>query len=141
MKEKSISELGNWKWKGNIPTLNNGGGTETRFYELHKVPLKNLDDSDIRFLIGQNECLEYLVPLALEKLKNNIFIESEYYEGDLLCALFEINDSKDFWYCNPILKNELINLYNDQKKNMGIIDMLDSTKIKIKTLYNDFINK
>src|SRR5437879_13515121 len=39
--------------------------------------------------------LEYLVPIALERLNADPFIEGDFYEGDLLCNALKI--SAPFW--------------------------------------------
>jgi len=138
---KSISQLEGWKWKNEIPTRETHGGIECRFYELHNQPLSNLDLSDIRFLIGQNSGLEYLVPIAVSKLKEDIFLEVEYYPGDLLCSLFLINNEPNYWKSHTKEKQELIDLYTEQKKNLGSIDANDEIIQKIKEAYKEFLNK
>ena len=136
---KSISELEGWKWKGVIPNKETHSGTECRFYELHNKPISELDIYDIRFLIGQNSGLEYLVPYALNKLKEDIFLEVEYYPGDLLCSLLQINNEPNYWVSHYEVKQDLINLYTEQKKQLGSIDAPEDIKIKIKEAYKDFI--
>ncbi len=135
---KSISELGSWKWKDEIPTRETHSGTQCRFYELHNVPLSELDLSDIRFLIGQNTELEYLVPYAFSKLNENIFIEAEYYSGDLLCALFLINDEPNYWQTHEEEKQEIIELYQEQKSNLGSVEDQEIIQ-KIKNAYKEFL--
>jgi hypothetical protein len=138
MINKSISELGNWKWKDEIPTRETHSGTECRFYELHKIPLLKLDLSDIRFLIGQNSGLEYLVPDAIDKLKENIFIEAEYYQGDLFCSLLLINNESNYWNSHKKEKQQLIDLYSEQKRNLGTIEDEEIIQ-KIKEAYKEFV--
>lgn len=50
-------------------------------------------------MIGQQIGLEYLVPLALEQLARQPWLDSEYYEGDLLCVLLRVPLS--FWQLHP----------------------------------------
>jgi hypothetical protein len=141
MENKSISELEGWKWKGVIPNRETHSGVECRFFELHNKPISKLDIYDIRFLIGQNSGLEYLVPYALKKLKEDVFLEVEYYPGDLLCSLFLINNEPNYWKSHTKEKQELIDLYTEQKKNLGSIDASDEIIQKIKEAYNEFLNK
>ena len=136
---KSISELEGWKWKSEIPKRETHGGIEYRFYELHNIPIAKLGLDDIRFLIGQNSALEYLVPKAIKELQKNLFIETEYYEGDLFCSLLKINNEPNYWLSHEKEKQELINLYNEQKKMLGILDLTENTIVKIKEAYNEFI--
>ncbi len=136
---KSISELEGWKWKSEIPKRETHGGIECMYYELHNIPISKLGLDDIRFLIGQNSALEYLVPKALKELQKNIFLEAEYYEGDLFCSLVKINNNPNYWLTHEKEKQELINLYNGQKKMLGMLDLSEETKVKIKEAYKEFI--
>ena len=70
----------------------------TRCHELRKLPLERLSTEDLRIMIGQEIGLEYLIPLALEILSNNLFAEGDYYEGDLLNSVLSIPTS--FWDSN-----------------------------------------
>ena len=69
---------------------------------LHRVPLRDFTMADYRRMIGQSICLEYLVPLALQFLEKDPFLEAELYEGDLLCAL--LTSEKEFWNSHKELK-------------------------------------
>lgn len=140
MTDKSISELENWKWEDEIPTRETHSGTECRFYELHNVSLLKLDLLDIRFLIGQNAGLKYLVPDTIDELRDDIFKEAEYYQGDLLCALFLINDEPNYWKTHTKEKQQLIDIYQDQKRNLGTIEDEEIIQ-KIKEAYEDFLTK
>lgn len=137
---KSICELEGWKWKGEIPN-ENGGHTEFRFYQLHNKPISELDFSDIYFLILENSGLKYLVPIVIEKLKQGLYLEVENYPGDLFCSLLLINNEQNYWKTHPNEKQELINLYTEQKKMLGTLHVTDEIRIKIKEAYKEFIVK
>lgn len=137
---KSISELEGWRWKGDIPREDDSYVVRN-FFTLHNKPISEMDLSDIRFLIGQNSGLKYLVPLALERLKENLFIETEYYPGDLFCSLLLINNEPNYWSVHPNHKQDLINLYTEQKKALGSLDVTEEIIIKIKDAYKDFLVK
>ncbi len=137
---KSISELEGWKWKGNIPREDDWS-TEYRFYMLHDKPIEQLDLSDIYFLILENSGLQFIVPIGIKKLTENLFLEVENYPGDLLCSLFLINNEPNYWKSHPKEKQELIDLYAEQKKNLGSIDASDEIIQKIKEAYKEFLNK
>lgn len=61
--------------------------------------------------------LEYLVPLALENLDDNIFAEGVYYCGDLIDVVLKV--SKEFWESNPTYKNDIEHLID---KNIRTLD-------------------
>ncbi len=94
----SIEELENSKWKDYDFETN----LVKRCYQLRKVALINLTIDDLRCLIGQQMYLNYLVELAIEKLKVNILAEGEYYPGDLLESVLNVkqvywNEHKEQW--------------------------------------------
>ncbi len=122
---------------GKIPTKNDGD-SEYRFYKLHNKPISELNLSDIYFLILENSGLSILVPLALKQLNENIFIEAEYYPGDLLCSLFLINDDPNYWQSHKEEKQQLINLYKEQKSNLGSVEDQEIIQ-KIKNDYKEFL--
>ena len=49
---------------------------------LCKKPLQDFTTEDLRVMIGQEKGLDFLIPLAIETLKNDLFAEGDMYEGD-----------------------------------------------------------
>lgn len=58
---------------------------------LRRRPIGELTVEDMRLLIGQDIGLPYLLPLALEMLRENPMAEGHMYEGDLLSAVLTRN--------------------------------------------------
>ncbi|MBS1769732.1 MAG: hypothetical protein JSS77_08710 [Acidobacteria bacterium] len=135
---KSISELEGWTWKEAIPSADDSSRTVLRFYRLHRTPIQNLEVSDLRFLIGQNSALEYLVPLAFDQLRKDPFIETEYYPGDLLCALFLINNEPNYWSSHPDQRETLVRLYEENVERMPTGGMSFNDLKKIERDYEKF---
>ena len=50
-----------------------------RARELRKIPLNKFTVEDLRLMIGQGFSPEYLVPIALDVLKEDILAEGDYY--------------------------------------------------------------
>lgn len=136
--DQSISQLEGWKWR-DITSKKRGSNIEERFHQLHNKPISKLKISEIRFLIGQNAGLEYLVPISLSKLKKNLFLETEYYPGDLLCSLFQINNEPNYWKSHKAEKQQLIELYTEKKGELDKLNLDENLTIRIKNLYNDFL--
>ncbi len=67
-------------------------------HQLRKKPLRDFTIEDLRIMIGQNINLEFLIPLALEQLKENILAEGNCYEGDLLNNI--LTSEKEYWLSN-----------------------------------------
>ncbi|WP_116062012.1 contact-dependent growth inhibition system immunity protein [Cohnella phaseoli] len=72
---------------------------------LRKKPLKDFTNDDLTRMILQQIALEYLVPIAINRLYNNPLNSGDYYRGDLLCSLLQIN--KEFWLECPDLQHGL----------------------------------
>jgi len=72
-------------------------------------PIKLLDIEGLRLLIGQNIGLEYLIPLAIDKLKENILAEGDFYEGDLLKNVLDCD--RQFWIKNNDYYRKVVDLY------------------------------
>lgn len=96
-RNKSIQELD----KINCIKPNYGSSLVSKCYELIKVPISTLTVENLRLLIGQEICLNYLVPLAIEALNDNIFTEGDLYCGDLLDSVLKVD--KSFWQDNTCL--------------------------------------
>jgi CDI immunity proteins len=62
---------------------------------LSEKPLKDFTVENLRVMIGQNMGLEFLIPLAVEVLQENPFVEGDYYPGDLLSAVMKVEPG--FW--------------------------------------------
>jgi len=56
-------------------------------HALRCRPIGELTVEDMRLLIGQDVGLAYLLPLALEVLRDDPMAEGDMYEGDLLAAV------------------------------------------------------
>lgn len=117
---RSICQLEGWDWKGETITEEDDGMTAYRCYKLTQKPLKDLSPEDICFLIGQECGLPYLVPIALEILERDFFIETEYYKGDLVEALLQISDNNkyDYWPSHPVEKARFCEMYKSNQQNM-----------------------
>ncbi len=74
----------------------------TNAYRLRRVPLQNYTVDDLRFMIGQRISPQYLVPMALECLQADPWIEAFSHRGDLLSSLLKA-DSR-FWIASPHLR-------------------------------------
>ncbi|MET7988484.1 contact-dependent growth inhibition system immunity protein [Streptomyces sp. NPDC005281] len=60
---------------------------------MRRRPIGELTVEDMRLLIRQDIGLPYLLPLALEVLRENPMAQGHMYEGDLLSAVFTRNPS------------------------------------------------
>lgn len=72
---------------------------------LRRTPLNRFSTEDLRLMISQGFALTYLVPLALERLQNNLFVEGDFYPGDLLQSVLHVDI--EFWLKNRPLWHQL----------------------------------
>jgi hypothetical protein len=107
-------------------------------HQLRKKKLIDFEPEDLRIMINQNFSLKYLVPIAVDILKKEPFVETIYYEGDLLKSV--LSSDEDFWKSREDLKNDVMAIL---KENTTTLDRLDTTKeIKeeLETLFHSFLN-
>jgi len=88
-------------------------------HQLRKKPLCELNNEDLRLLIGQQINLHLILPLALEKLIQNPFGSGDLYIGDLFCSVLKVD--QEYWEDHRGLKNELdevIRIYEEATKTL-----------------------
>jgi CDI immunity proteins len=126
-RQKSLEVLENHNWgdSTNAPT-----NLVKRCIELSKVSVDTFTLGDLRVMVGQKLGLKYLIPIAIERLQSNIFIDAELYEGDLLESVLKIDSS--FWDKNEHYWTQLNELIKDRRQEIiekGIILInFDNTK-------------
>ena len=72
---------------------------------LRHTPLRDFRVEDLRIMIGQDFSLEYLLPIALERLEEDPLAEGDFYPGDLLSAVLKVE--KVFWASQPFLRRKV----------------------------------
>lgn len=91
METNSIEQLENniWKELSEYPTE-----LVEKCHQYRKVSILKLSVEQIRLLVSQQIGLEHIIGVALNKLKQNVLAEGDFYAGDLLIAVSKI--STDF---------------------------------------------
>ena len=108
---KTLNEL-----EGEWGEPNFGSHLVTTCHELRKKPISSFTVEDLRIMIGQDIGLDYLIPLALETLEDNIFSEGNFYCGDLLNVV--LSADKEFWKSNLTYRNDLIDILEKNIKDL-----------------------
>ncbi len=113
MSTKSIEQLEKdiWKNPSEFPT-----DLIEKCYHYRKISIAELTNEQIRLLISQKIGIEYLIGIALEKLKQNILTECDFYEGDLLVAVSNL--PTEFWNEN---KTEFLTFKNIVERDSELI--------------------
>lgn len=108
----------------NFPLIN-------KVLKLRKIPLNELSVENIRLMIGQNEGLMYLIPLAIHVLKDDLFAEGDFYPGDLLQNV--LNRPSSFWKEHKQLWENVHDLIKDR------VDEMARHNISVKAFYDNGI--
>ena len=88
------------------------------YQRLRKKPLEEFTTEDLRLMIGQESGLPYLIPLALEVLQEDLFAEGDFFAGDLLSAVLQVNP--DFWKTYPTHWKKLNTLLSERRTEVKL---------------------
>lgn len=102
---------------------------------LRKKPLVDFSIEDLRIMIGQNIGLKYLVPIAVEKLNENIVAEGNFYEGDLLTTV--LKSDTEFWKADKLNHKIVCEIF---QKNEAVLKEFETTSEIKKTWFDSFKN-
>ena len=103
-KSKSLESLEKDVWR----TPEQDNRLEMICYQLRKKPVGTFEIEDLRIMIGQSIGLQFLIPLAIEKLKTNVLTEGDFYPGDLLSSV--LTSDPGFWIDHPGFHQEVVEL-------------------------------
>ena len=120
--DKNLSELESSVW--GEPEFDSHVVREC--HRLRTVPLRAFTIEDLRLMIGQEIGLEYLVPLAIEHLEANPFVEGDYYPGDLLASV--VGMSVDFWTTHSDLRLKLLGIASKAVSLINSVDLPDNVR-------------
>lgn len=104
---------------------------------LRKKNLRNFTVEDIRILTGQNIGLEYLVPMAIDVLRDNIFAEGDFYEGDLLKSVLTVDRS--YWKTNYREWEIVKELFDSKEEELKEYDTSKTIKKGWFEAYQEFL--
>lgn len=108
--EKTVEQLEKKTW--NSINKDEESYLVRQCHELRKKQIEKFTTEDLRIMIGQEIGLEFLIPKALQVLKKDLYAEGDFFEGDLLKNVLEINtifwdNHKSYWLeLNDLIKNE-----------------------------------
>jgi hypothetical protein len=119
--KKTIEELENDYW---VTPLSFQTELTKSIFFLRKKRLIDFDSNDLRILISQDIGVKYLIPKAINLLKENILEEASYYPGDLLSTLLNLDYA--YWLKNKVETNQLISLLNISKANIYKSDIINA---------------
>ena len=74
-------------------------------HRLRRKPIEEFTVEDLRIMIGQQICLRWLMPLALDVLEKDPLAEGDFFPGDLLSAV--LRPTAEYWAGEPQLRSRL----------------------------------
>nr|WP_294790923.1 contact-dependent growth inhibition system immunity protein [uncultured Mucilaginibacter sp.] len=102
--------------------------------ELRKKKLIDFEIEDLRLMIGQNISLNYLLPLAIDVLNKDILAEGDFYPGDLLKNVLDVDES--VWKVNNQLFRKIKELLLNNIDRINGSETIDSVKISVSRFTN-----
>ena len=112
---KSIEQLENDFWTEPVEFTS---GLVVNCHKYRKIPIDELTIEQLRLLISQKIGLKYIVELGINELDKNVLAEGDFYEGDLLMAISNVQP--EFWNEN---KTEFWNFKNIVERNSELIKL------------------
>jgi len=106
-RSKNLEELDGDRW--GEPSFSSHVVTE--IHRPRRVPLDAFTTENLRIMIGQQQSLQYLLPIAIEKLEADPWISGDFFKGDLLKAA--LSAEPEFWTTRPDLVDDLHVILND----------------------------
>lgn len=95
-------------------------------HRLHRVPLNEFTVEDLRLMIGQDLGLKYLIPIAIEHLDKDTFVEGDYYPGDLLKSVIGVRP--DFWGQHPELRQKMEMIAKTAALQLPSLEVIDEIR-------------
>jgi hypothetical protein len=106
-RSKTLEQLDGERWgKPAFPSH-----VVTEVHRLRLVPLEAFTTENLRIMIGQQLGLQYLLPLAIERLEGDPWISGDFFKGDLLKAVLSVKPT--FWATRPDLVDHLQMILSD----------------------------
>lgn len=88
--DRSLEEIENDSWG---PPPEDSTSLVATVHRLRSVPIGVLGAEELRLLLSQNTGVDVLLPLAVQRLRDDPLAEGDYYPGDLLAAVLQLPDA------------------------------------------------
>jgi len=110
MNNKSIQELENDFWPDQKEYPSN---LIERCHDYRKIPIYELQIHQIVTLLIQDIGADFLMPIVIDRMANNILEEDDYDGRSFIWSIDNFSDM--IWRRNPKLYNTIINLIKDKQ--------------------------
>jgi len=100
----------------------------TTMHQIRTIPLNQLTTEHLRMAIGQRMSLQYLIPLAIDKLEENPLTEGNMYEGDLLFNILT-RTPEEYWEQNKGTTISICDIAKQAEKRLSEKNELDKDEV------------
>ena len=100
----------------------------TTMHKIRTIPLNQLTSEHLRMANGQRMSLQYLVPLAVDKLEENPLAEGNMYEGDLLFNILT-RIPEEFWQQNKGTAISICDIAKQAQKRLSEKNDMDKDQV------------
>lgn len=119
--ELTIEQIENDFWDdGEFPT-----GLVERISQLRKKRICEFNDDDLRIAIQQRICLELIMPIAVDRIRQDLLLEAFYYPGDLLMAIV---GAGEYWGEHLEARDDFRNYLNAKRDLLQATDITDEIR-------------
>ena len=115
---QTLSDMLHKEWRDEIPY--DDSSVVQHMYYLFHTPARRWTVEDYRYLVGQKTGLDIILPKVFEILQHDIKVSGDFYDGDLLNSVLQIN--ADFWEKHKDLYNTACMLI---KNNMDKLSKME----------------
>ena len=135
---KTFRDISGKDWpKNEIPT-DEDSNVVRKSYELYYKKIDEFTDEDLRFAIGQQWNLKYIIPLAIDILRDNPFAEGDFYPGSLLENV--LKSDRNYWKGHPNERKAIEEIFLKNLKSLDKLEVTDEIKYDIKNAFEEFFN-
>ncbi len=85
-------------------------------------------------MVGQKRSLEFLIPLALQRLEQAPFVEGDLFPGDLLGSVMRVK--VDFWDNHPELFPRTLRVVGRARELLPSLEECDRPDVDFLRLFN-----
>ncbi len=105
-------------------------------HKLRKKQLKDFNIEDLRIMLGQSIGLNFLIPIAIEKLQQNILVGGDFYEGDLLANV--LTSEIDYWKREKNNWETICTLFKENHEKLNEFETTESIRREWFELFENF---
>ena len=112
---QTLSDLLHCEWRDEIPY--DDSSVVQHMYYLFHTQARRWTVEDYRYLVGQKTGLDIILPKVFEILQHDIKVSGDFYDGDLLNSVLQIN--ADFWKQHKDLYNTVCMLIKNNMEELS----------------------